>query len=188
MKSVNLSEDAKLARVLGGDGIAVIPTDTLYGIVGRAESPRAVERIYDARGRSKDKPCIVLVADMNDLNKFDTTLSAEQKYIMKKYWPGAVSVVLDFKNDKFSYLHRSTDTLAFRLPIRHDLRDLIRKVGPLVAPSANLEDQPSAKTIEQAKKYFGNKVDLYVDEGAINNKPSKVIRLHEDGSMSVIRE
>ena len=69
-----------------------------------------------------------------------------------------------------------------------ELKELLLKVGPLVAPSANLEAMPSSETILQAKKYFDNAVDLYFDGGRIRGKASKIIRLYKDGSISVIRD
>jgi len=67
--------------------------------------------------------------------------------------------------------------LAFRLPNKKDLINLIKKVGPLVAPSANIEGKPPAKTISQAKKYFGEKVDFYIDSGKISGPPSTLIEI-----------
>lgn len=76
---------------------------------------------------------------------------------------------------RFQYLHRGTKTLAFRLPKPRWLRRLLTKTGPLVAPSANPEDKPPARTTKEARKYFGNRVDFYVDGGEIFGKPSRLI-------------
>ena len=157
-----------------------MPTDTLYGIVGRAEDPRVVERIYKIRRRTLDKPCIILIRDVSELDKFHIDLSDKQKSTLKKYWSSSgggsdtVSLILDCPEDKFSYLHRGTQTLAFRLPEKKELRDLLLKVGPLIAPSANIEGFSPAKSTEEAKKYFGESVDLYVDVGIIESKASKI--------------
>jgi L-threonylcarbamoyladenylate synthase len=85
-------------------------------------------------------------------------------------------------------------TLAFRLPLSEDLRNLLLQTGPLVAPSANPEGLAPAKNITEAQNYFGppaqagNSVDLYIDGGEIVGKASKIIRLNDDGSVVVIRE
>jgi len=99
-----------------------------------------------------------------------------------------VSVVLDCPHESLSYLHRGTKTLAFRVPAHASLRELLVKVGPLIAPSANAEALPPAKSISEAKKYFGNLVDLYLDGDLVTSKASKVIKLHKDGSVAVLRE
>ena len=168
-----------------------MPTDTLYGIVGKAENEDTVNRIYTIRKRNLEKPCIILIADIDELEKFSITLSEEQKKVMEKYWfenNEPVSIVLDCPDKKFTYLHRETKTLAFRLPEQKDLQNLLKETGPLIAPSANTEGLPSALNITEAEKYFGVSVDLYIDEGEIKGKASKVIRLKNDGSVEVLRD
>ena len=70
--------------------------------------------------------------------------------------------------------------MAFRLPDNHLLRSLIKQTGPLVAPSANLEGQAEAKTIAAAKKYFGDKIDFYLDAGTKESLPSTLIKIEND--------
>ena len=183
-----IQNDQKLIKILKEDGIVVIPTDTLYGIVGRAENPDVVLKICEIRKRNPVKPCIILIADVAELKKFSVSLSSEQEKILRECWPGPVSVILDCPDELFSYLHRGTKTLAFRLPKDEGLRDLLKQTGPLVAPSANMEGDTPAQNIKQAKKYFGHAVDLYVDGGELSGQPSKIIKLHPDGSLSIIRE
>jgi L-threonylcarbamoyladenylate synthase len=179
--------DENLVKVLVDGGVVVMPTDTLYGIVGVASNKNTVERIYEVRKRKPEKPCIILISDFSEVEKFGVTISAEQKKIMETY-PAPVSVVLDCPSDEFEYLHRGTQSLAFRVPANRELRDLFSKTGPLVAPSANTEGNTPSKNIQEAKEYFGNQVDLYIDGGEISGSASKVIRLHEDGSVTILRE
>lgn len=189
---------ANLIKVLQDNGVVVMPTDTIYGIVGKAQNETVVNRIYSIRKRNLDKPCIILIGDIDELKKFSVILSEEQKSKLKEYWPISaiadigpiepVSIVLDCPDEKFSYLHRGTKTLAFRLPKQPELRDLLIKVGPLLAPSANTEATSPSKNIDEAKKYFGNSVDLYMDGGEIVGQASKIIQLNKDGTGAVIRE
>jgi len=183
-----LWNDEKLIEVLGGGGVVVIPTDTRYGIVGKADDASTVERIYKLRKRALYKPCIIMIADIHELEKFSIVITEEQKNILQKYWPGPVSIILDCPDEKLTYLHRGTYTLAFRIPDIELLRELLRKVGPLIAPSANREGEPSSENVEEARNYFGDSVDLYVDGGSLTGKASKIIKLHKDGSISIIRE
>jgi len=187
--------DENLIKVLKENGVVVMPTDTLYGIVGRAQDAAVVNRIYELRKRAPNKPCIILISDISELEKFLISLSEQQKKVINNYWSfgfaqdnyNATSIVLDCPNEKFSYLHRGTKTLAFRLPAQIDLQKLLKKTGPLIAPSANLEGFPPAQNILEAKKYFGDSVDLYIDGGTITGKASKIIRLHTDGSVDILR-
>lgn len=183
----NIWNDKNLVKILETNGIVVMPTDTLYGIVGRAQSVSVVQRIYVIRKRTPNKPCIILIGDINELKKFGIVLAEAQRNEIEKY-KEPTSFIIDCANGKFSYLHRGTNSLAFRVPASQALRDLLLKVGPLIAPSANPEGLSPAQTISEAKKYFGNSVDLYMNGGEIKGKASKIIKLHKDGSVSTIRD
>lgn len=188
-------KDENLVSALKQGSVVVMPTDTVYGIVGRAENKITVERIYKARNRNPDKPCIILIGDISDLGQFSVDLTEIQKNKIKEYWFLATSdksrptsIILDCLDEKLRYLHRDTKTLAFRLPNTEELRSLLIKTGPLIAPSANTEGGPISKNTNEAKKYFGESVDMYIDGGEIEGLVSKVIKLHKDGSVSILRE
>lgn len=198
MEEKNIWDNENLVNILKENGVVVMPTDTIYGIVGRALNEDTVLRIYDIKKRNPDKPCIILIGDLRELEKFSVFLTEEQKIKIQEYWAisaiaeiaqlGAVSIILDCPLDKFLYLHRGTKTLSFRLPISKELRELLLKTGPLIAPSANIQDGNPAKNINEAKEYFGELVNLYVDGGEVDNKASKLIKLYKDGSVAVFRE
>ena len=83
-----------------------------------------------------------------------------KKKFLRANWPGPLSVILPAPGDEFKYLHRGANSLSFRLPDDNWLLNLLKKSGPLVAPSANIEGQAPAETIDQAVNYFDNKVDF----------------------------
>ncbi|MDP1688766.1 MAG: L-threonylcarbamoyladenylate synthase [bacterium] len=185
----------EIISILKRGGIGVLPTDTIYGLVGAALNKKTVRRIYKAKKRNPSKPFIVLISSMKDLELFDIKIDKVTKRILKKLWPGQISIILSSLNKKYYYLHRGTKTLAFRLPVSKSLINLLKEVGPLVAPSANVEGKLPAKTIKEAKVYFGNKiypeldrrVDFYVDKGRIMGKPSTLISVL-NGKVVVLRE
>ncbi len=168
-------------------GIGVIPTDTLYGLVGSAFSPQAVERIYELRQRDKDKPCIILISSITDLKLFGIAIDSEIQSKISEFWPGKVSIIFPLADEKFLYLHRGGKSLAFRFPRDKDLIEILRQTGPLIAPSANPQGLPPSKTVEDAERYFGTKVDFYQDGGELRGEPSAVIRFESD-QMIVVRE
>lgn len=176
----------ELALLLKEGGIAVMPTDTIYGICGSALSKKTVEKIYKLRKRNLKKPMIILISDLEDLKKFGIKLYIKDRKILEKIWPAKISVVLECKNEKFKYLHRGTKTLAFRMPKNKLLQKILKNSGPLVAPSANWEGEKPAKTISGAKKYFGDKV-VYYDGGKIIGESSSVIKL-KNGKFEIIRK
>jgi L-threonylcarbamoyladenylate synthase len=174
------------AIILNSGGIGVIPTDTIYGIAGSALNEKTVERIYRLRKRNLKKPMIILIGGLSDLKLFGIKINAKTKNVLAKIWPDKISVILPCEGEKFYYLHRGAKTLAFRLPRNRALVSLIRKTGPLVAPSANWEGFSPAENIKQAKKYFGDKVDFYIDVGAKKSLPSTLIGV-DNGKVKIIR-
>lgn len=175
--------------------IGVIPTDTIYGIVGSALDKDTVERIYSLRKRTPSKPMIVLIAGLDDLKKFNVQIDEKIQELLQKIWPNPVSVILPClsaealakEDQEFEYLHRGTNTLAFRMPNDEFLQKLLPLTGPLVAPSANFEGEPPALTIQEAQKYFGENVEFYADAGKLESSPSTVIKI-ENGKLEVVRE
>jgi len=170
--------DTELVRLLRAGGIAVIRTDTLYGVVARADIEPAVERVYTVKGRTPTKSPIVLIGQTEDM--FDTYGQAELDRL-SEVWPGKNSII--FPSDKApSWVTRGNASVAYRLPGDDALRQLLVKTGPLIAPSANPEGLPPAMDIAEAEHYFGDTVDIYVDGGRVtDDTPSRLYRLNDDG-------
>lgn len=171
-----IGEDIKRGK------IGIIPTDTIYGIVCSAFNKKSVERLYEIKKRNLKKPMIVLISSIKDLNLFNVKID---KKIIKKYWPGKVSIIVPVK--KLEYLHRGKGSLAFRVPKDKNLIDILKISGPIVAPSANIEGREPAQTIKEAKNYFNERVDFYLDVGKLKSKPSKIISL-EKKKIEVVRK
>ncbi|MEK7187433.1 MAG: L-threonylcarbamoyladenylate synthase [Patescibacteria group bacterium] len=173
-------------RITQGE-VGIIPTDTLYGVVCDARNAKAVQKIYTIRKRDPQKPCIILIGEASQIKQFGINVDGKTTTILKKVWPGKVSVVLPCPLKKFQYLHRGTNSLAFRLPKNKKLAEFLKKTGPLVAPSANLEGTPPATTISEARQYFGSHVDFYITAGRKQSLASTVVAI-QDGKIRIIRE
>jgi L-threonylcarbamoyladenylate synthase len=172
-------------RLRNGE-VGVVATDTIYGLVGSALDPEVVSRIYKIKERSNNKPLIVLIASENDSSLFDVNFDQSVKNKVKEYWPGKTSIILK-SSDKYEYLHRGTGSIAFRVPLDERLQEILKISGPVVAPSANVEGQDPASSIDEAKNYFGENVDFYDDQGIVSGKPSRLIRINND-KVEVLRE
>ncbi|NCU37630.1 threonylcarbamoyl-AMP synthase [Candidatus Saccharibacteria bacterium] len=171
-----------LIKTLLSGGIAIVRTDTLYGIVARADDPIAVERVYSAKGRNPNKSSIVLVAGSDhaygDIQVLD---SSEISSV-------PTSILIDAPRAP-KWLLRENSLLAHRVPDVPWLLQVLRYTGPLIAPSANPEGLPPARTISVAKQYFGPLIDMYVDGGEVpvDLSPSRLIRIHDDGFIEQLR-
>jgi tRNA threonylcarbamoyl adenosine modification protein (Sua5/YciO/YrdC/YwlC family) len=172
------------ADVLNQPGaIAVIPTDTVYGVVARAVDQVAVKRLYELKHRHQ-KPGTLVAASIDQL----VTLGIPRRYLtaVEQYWPGAISVVIP-SGLKLEYLDSGKHSLAIRIPDHADLLRLLEQTGPLLTSSANMPGEPPANTIAEAREYFGDRVDLYQDGGDLSgHAPSTVIRIIDD-AIEVLR-
>ena len=173
--------------VLRSGGIAVIPTDTIYGIVARALDKKAVKRLYALRRKTPKKPFIILISSVGDLAAFGVRPNAASRAFLARVWPGKVSVVLPCSGKKFAYLHLGTGALAFRLPRSKKLFALLAKTGPLVAPSANPEGEEPARTLREARNYFRDAVDRYVAGAPRDRRPSTLVSF-TGGTPVVLRQ
>ena len=184
----------KVIKILKNYGVGVMPTDTLYGLVGSAFSRKAINRIYKVKDRDKKKPFIVLISSLKDLEKFGISkhslLSQKMFTLLQKAWPGKESIILSCKKNsikKLKYLHRGENSIAFRFPKNKKLIEILKKTGPLVAPSANPEGLKPAENIKEAKAYFGDQVDFYLPGGTLKSEPSALIKIDDKGEIKVLR-
>ena len=186
----------EIRSILRRGDIGVLLTDTIYGVVGSALSKKTVERIYKLKSRNERKPLIVLIASAGDLKKFGVKFAAKELQLARRLWrEKPTSIILPAPGKKFAYLHRGTNSIAFRMPAfapasagkaRMPLLRLLRTTGPLVAPSANPEGKHPATTIKEAMTYFGGRVDFYMDGGRKKGMPSRLIAF-KNGESKVLR-
>lgn len=170
-------------HLLTAGAIAVIPTDTVYGVVARAHDPQAVSRLYQLKHREA-KPGTLVAASIDQL----VELGVKRRYLtaVEQFWPGAVSVIIPC-GPELEYIHQGVGSLAFRVPQDEKLQELLQQTGPLLTSSANQSGEPPATTIEKAKAYFGDQVEWYEDGGVVNREPSTVIRILDD-AIEVVRQ
>ncbi|MEI6494866.1 MAG: L-threonylcarbamoyladenylate synthase, partial [bacterium] len=159
----------------------------IYGLVCRADNQPAVRRLLDLKHRDNRHPPVIIVGSLDNLKILGIELNEGQQEIAAKLWPGPFSLILPCPDKKFDYLHGGLLSLAVRLPQVKWLTDLIKETGPLATSSANVHKQDSATTIDQAKQYFTDKVDFYVDAGELVNNPSTIISLLND-EIKILRQ
>lgn len=175
--------DATAAKLFTQGAVGVIPTDTVYGLVARTSDSKAVTRLYQLKAREA-KPGTLIAASVAQLE--DLVLNSANLARAAAFWPGPVSVVLTIKPG-LSYLDQAVGSLAVRIPANAKLRALLEATGPLLTSSANLPGQPPANSLAEAKAYFGDSVDFYLDGGDLSGRsPSTVIRF-KDGKPQVLR-
>ena len=172
-------------EILKNGGVGIIPTDTVYGITCSVFNKEALERLFKIKGRDENKPPVVLISSVEELNLFGIEVNDQAKIFMKKFWPGKVSIIFDIKSELL-YLDKGLG-LAVRFPNDENILKFLRQTGPLATSSANVQGQPPAKNINEAKNYFNKEVDFYEDGGELNSEPSTLVRIVGD-KIEIIRQ
>lgn len=180
--NISVSDSKKAIHALAEGQVVVMPTDTVYGVCARAEDEQAVKKLYGLKDR-ESKPGTVIAASIDQL----VELGIKRRYLtaVSDYWPGSISIEIPHS---VNYLNQATGRQAFRVVDDKELVKVLNKTGPLVTSSANLPGQPTSNTIDEAKKYFGNKISTYIDGGDLSGtQASTLIRVIDD-IVEVIRE
>lgn len=174
-----------VATLLNRDAIGVLPTDTVYGLVGRAGSEPAIAKLYQVKSRER-KPGTTIAASVEQLIALG--FSADELEIAKKFWPNAVSVELSAVNVP-SYLSAGQPVMAARIPNHPALLELLTQTGPLMTTSANEHGAPTSTSVDMAQNYFKDDIDFYVDGGDMSShEPSTIIGVKADGQIVIYRE
>jgi L-threonylcarbamoyladenylate synthase len=160
---------AEAARCLGQGGLVAFPTETVYGLGADASNPKAIARLYQAKGRPAFNPLIAHVGDLAAamrIARFDAQATA----LARAFWPGPLTLVLPKSGDcaVADLATAGLDTIAVRVPAHPVARDILRAFGgPVVAPSANLSGHVSPTTAAHVQSDLAGRIDLIVDGGAV---------------------
>lgn len=168
----------RVARILLDGGLAVVPTETVYGLVAHPDVPAAVARLYEAKKRSPAKPIALLAAGAGEVKACGAELGVVGDRLAGRFWPGPLTLVL--KTGKLFEGYRVPDyPLALAL-----LRIL---GGRLRATSANRSGERPAVTAEEARRAVGRYADAVLDAGpSPGGDPSTVLKV-EDGAVEFLR-
>ena len=174
--------------------IAVLPTDTIYGLSCLADNAAAIRRIYRLKKREADKPLIVLVSSLAMLKKY-VFVSESQARFLKSAWGKSArptTIIFRHRGRLPRELTENSDGLAVRLPKSKFLIKILKMVKrPLVSTSLNLSGQKSISDPEDIFRHFPEKKyrpDLVVDSGSCRRRrPSRLIDLRDDSRPIVVR-
>lgn len=176
-------------QVLQQGGVIAFPTDTVYGIGASLQHPSALQRIYDIKGRSFDKPLPILISRPEVVD--DLSPDVDERFIdlAMQFWPGALTVVLPAAADLPAEVKAPDGTIGVRLPNHSIPLTLAERCGGAIATtSANLSGHDSALNAHTIMDTLGPKLDLVLDGGfAPLENPSTVIRLVAD-DIEILRE
>lgn len=175
---MQLTNDPVLAaRALAHGHLAVLPTETVYGLGARADLPRAIARVYATKGRPADHPLIVHVLDSACIDDWADTVPRYARDLAEAHWPGPLTLVLDRSDRAADFITGAQTTVALRVPAHLLMREVLRLLGDLTsdpsigiaAPSANrfgrVSPTTAAHVVEELKGAFSED-DVILDGGA----------------------
>ena len=146
--------------------IVAFPTETVYGLGANALDPLAISKIYQIKGRPSDNPLIVHIADLNMLRGLVSTISPRQMRMIKKFWPGPITLIFKKSKSVPKITTGGLGTVAVRMPRNKIALALIKRSGlPIAAPSANISGKPSPTNASHVKEDLDGKVKLILDGG-----------------------
>ena len=180
----------EIANALKKGKIAVFPTDTVYGIGTNAYDKDACERIYEVKGRPKNKPLSVLISDISMLKEMVKNISEVEQKLIDTFWPGPLTIKFKKREGILpSIVSASDEYVRIRLIKEGLIYKLIKTSGvPIVAPSANLSGSSTGTKIKNIINELGGKVDYILDCGDIESDTVSTIVQVEDGQVLIIRE
>ncbi len=152
-------------QALGRGQLAVLPTDTVYGIAADAFSARAVAALLAAKGRGRQQPPPVLVAGVSTLRALVAEVPEPVERLVEEFWPGGLTIVLPAQPSLSWDLGETHGTVAVRMPAHRIALELLEETGPLAVSSANRTGLPAAVSIDQARDMLGDSVAVYLDAG-----------------------
>ncbi len=157
---------ARAAALLRAGKLVAFPTETVYGLGANAFDPRAVERVFAAKGRPPNDPMIVHIAAEEQLGDIAAMVPTDAQALTRVFWPGPLTLILRKTHAIPSNVTAGLDTVAVRMPANEIALALIAACGlPIAAPSANLFARPSPTTAEHVLEDLGERIDMVIDGG-----------------------
>lgn len=156
----------EIKKVLENDGVIAFVTDTVWGLGCLPTSKKAVEKIYEIKKREAQKPLILMSNETYNLLDYVKPISEIGCRLIKKYFPGALTIVTEKSEKTPYYITSNMETVGIRVPDNKVFKEIC-EIAPnhvLATTSANLSHQPSAKTYEQALENMTGLADLIIPD------------------------
>jgi len=174
------------ARLIREGELVAFPTETVYGLGGDATNERAVAKIFEAKGRPQFNPLISHVLDAGEAGRLVQWNDVADK-LAARFWPGPLTLVLRARPGLPPALTAGTGTIGVRAPGHPVAAAIVDGLGgPVTAPSANPPGAAPPRRLDEARAYFGDRVDAYVDGGELPGGGSTVASV-EGGELRVLR-
>jgi L-threonylcarbamoyladenylate synthase len=177
------TEVERAATALREGGLVVLPTDTVYGLAAPPDDPDATGALFAAKGRPSDLALPVLAAGADDARMVGV-FDERAERLVATYWPGPLTLVVERTAAARGWnLGDRAETVGLRVPSDPVALALLRRTGPLAVTSANRSGEPEARTCDEAREIFGERVAAYLrGREPLEGRPSTVLDLSRGGA------
>ena len=189
-EEIDNNDIIEISNALKEGKLVVFPTDTVYGIGTNAYDRIACNRIYEVKGRPKNKPLIVLISDISMLRDIVKAISPVEQKLIDAFWPGSLTIKFKKKEGILPNIISAGDEYVRVRLIKEGLvHKLIENSGvPIVAPSANLSGSLTGTKIKNIISELDDKVDYILDCGDIESDVVSTIVEVKEENVLIIRE
>lgn len=167
--------------------LAVLPTDSVYGLAADAFAPAATRRLLRVRGSGRNRPLTVLIRSARQVVGLAGDVPEAADRLIAAYWPGPLTVVLRASPGLTWDLGNNAGTVALRIPTDDDLLAVINEVGPLACSAACKRGADPPTTVDAAREQLGDAVACYVDGGERSAPVSTVVDASRGDAVEVLR-
>ena len=174
-------EIEKIAACLLGGGVALLPTDTVYGLAVHPAFPDSVERLFRLKQRSRSRQLPVMIAAEDELAGLGVRVTAAAGRLLRSpLVPGALTFVLGFGGGPVPRWLAGREEVAIRIPDDDRMLAVLRRTGPLLVTSANLHGAATPESLADALAQLDGAPDLAIDGGTLNTVPSTLVNCRRD--------
>jgi len=173
MELIRISEnpthlESSIKRTLSSGGVAVLPTDTVYGIFSLPTEKTAIEKIYTLKMRPESMPLPLLISGTEQLPKVSSFQNQALWALVGAFWPGPLTAILPNSSPSMSLIASEQNTIAVRCPDNDLVRRIANDLGPLAATSANIHGEATPENASEIADMLPN-VDLIIDGGPLKD-------------------
>ena len=178
----------KIIKEITSGHLVIMPTDTIYGIIADATDEEIIKKVYLAKERSFHKPLLMLISSEKMLNEFVMDIPPLTQKLIRKYWPGPLTILFKKNNKVSNILTANSDYVAIRMPKDKRLLKIMNKINkPLISTSANISTHSPITNPSQIEPAMKEKIDYILDEGTVNKEPSTLVKV-ENNTIEILRE
>jgi len=172
---------AHIARCITEGGVALIPTDTVYGLAVSPRHPKSVEALFKMKRRPASSNLPILVADLREISELGLSINWAANALLRSHLvPGALTLALGFSGDARANWLEGRDEVAVRIPDHKPLLEVLQLTGPLLVTSANIHGSPTPNSVHQILAQLDGSPAISVDGGLLEAVPSTLVNCHGD--------